>query len=120
MIDSDGNEGDGREGKVQTIGDGVGEDLGQIPTVWFIRGQDTVDGESHDGTIVEEGNDKNHEGREVELEGKGEDGEADDNTDGDSASVDGVVTHTLENDTGSANGVDDGGETGLSQDDIGS
>lgn len=106
-------------GQVKTIGNGVGENLGQIPTIRSHRRQDTVDGESHDGTVVEKRNDKNHEWRELELVTEREDGEADDDTDGDGASVDGVVTHTLEDDTRTANGVDDGGETGLSQDDIG-
>ena len=38
---------------------------------------------------------------------------ADDDTDGDGAGVDRVVPHTLEDDTGTADDVDDGGETGL-------
>lgn len=35
------------------IGDGVGENLGQILTIWCHRGQDTVDGKGQDGTIIE-------------------------------------------------------------------
>ena len=46
--------------------------------------------------------------------------EADDDTDGDGAGVDQVVPHTLEDDMGTTDDVDDGGETGLSQDDISS
>ena len=108
-----------REREVETVRDGVREDLSETPTVGAVRGQDTVDGEGHDGTVVEEGDDQNHERREVELEREGEDGEADDDTDRDGASVDGVVPHTLEDNTRAANGVDDGRETRLSQDDIG-
>lgn len=116
----DDDESDGGEREPETVGDGVGEDLGQVPRVGGVRGQDTVNGEGHDGTVVEERDDKDHERREVELVGEGEDTEADDDTDGDGAGVDRVVAHTLEDDTGSADGMDDGGETGLSQDDIGS
>ena len=93
-------------GEVETVSNGIGEDLGQVPGVGGVRGQDTIDRESHDGTVVEERDDQDHERREVELVGKGEDGEADDDTDGHSAGVDGVVAHTLEDDTRSANGVD--------------
>ena len=42
----------------------------------------------------------------------------DDDTDGDGASVDQAVPHTLENDTGTTNGVNDCGETWLGQDNI--
>ena len=72
------------------------------------------------GSIVEEGNDQNHEGREVELVSERKDGGADDDTDSDSAGVDRILPHTLENDTGIADGMNDGGESGLGQDDIGS
>lgn len=106
-------------GEDKTVSNSVSIDLGQVPAIGSVRRKDTVDGEGHDGTIVEERDDKNHERREVELVDKGEDGEADDDTDGDGTSVNGVVTHTLEDDTRLADGVDDGGETGLSQDDIG-
>lgn len=107
------------EGEVETVGHSVGVDLSQVPTIRSARWEHTIDGQGHDGTIVEKGDDKNHEGREFELVGEDKDGEANDDTDGDGASVDGVVPHTLEDDTGSSDGVDDGGETGLSQDDIG-
>jgi hypothetical protein len=43
------------------------------------------------------------------------DGEADDDTDCDGAAVDRVVVHALEDDTGAADGVDNGGETELSE-----
>lgn len=55
-------------------------------------------------------------GREVELEGERENREADDDTDGDSAGVDRVVAHTLEDDTRTADGVHDCRQTVLSQD----
>ena len=118
--DDDRNEGDGRQREVETVRKSVGEDLGKIPRVGRVRGQDTVNGERHDSTVVKKGNDQDHEGREVELERESEDGEADDDTDRNGASVDGVVPHTLEDDTRAANGVNDRGETRLSQDDIGS
>lgn len=108
------------EREVETIGEGVCEDLDQVPVVRRVRRKDTVDGQGHDGTIVEQGNNQDHEGREVKLEGEGKNGEAEDNTNGDSTGVDGVVPHTLEDDTGSADSMDDGGKTRLRQDDIGS
>ena len=79
---------------------------------------ETQSTEGHDDSIVE-GNGQNHEGREVELVGESEDGETDDNTDGDSVAIDRVVPHMLENDTGTMDGVNDGRETGLGQDDAG-
>ena len=117
--DDDRDEGDSRQREVETVRKSVGEDLGKIPRVGRVRGQDTVNGKGHDGTVVEQGDDQDHEWREVELEREGEDREADDDTDGNGAGVDRVVPHTLEDDTGTADGVDDSGETGLSQDDIG-
>jgi hypothetical protein len=107
-------------GEVETVGNGEREDLGKVPCIRSHRGQDTVNGEGHDGTIVQEGNDKNHEWREVELEREGQDSETDDDTDGDGASVDRVVTHTLEDDTRTTDSMHNSGETRLSQDDIGS
>jgi hypothetical protein len=74
-------------------------DFSKVPMVRALTGQHSVQGEGHDGTIVEEGNDQDHEGREIELKSKGHDSKTDDNTDCDSTSVDGVVSHTLENDT---------------------
>ena len=119
-LQDDNHKDDGGQGEVQAISDGESEDLSEIPTIWSHGWQDTIDRESHDGSVVKEGNDQNHEGWEVELVREGEDGEADDDTDGDGAGVDRIVPHTLENDTGTTNGVNDGGETGFSQDDIGS
>jgi len=111
---------DARRGsQVEAVSNSESEDLCQIPGIRGCRGQHTIDGEGHDGTIVEKSDDKDHEGREVELVGEGEDGEADDDTDGDGAGVDGVVAHPLEDDTGLADGVDDGRETRLSQHNIG-
>ena len=52
-----GLEGDGREGKVQTIGDGVGEDLGQVLAIGLHGRQDTVNGKRHDRTVVQQGDD---------------------------------------------------------------
>lgn len=54
------------------------------------------------------------------MVGEGEDSEADNDTDRDGARVDGVVAHTLEDDTGTADGVDDGRQTRLRKDNIGS
>ena len=118
--DDDRDEGDGRQREVETVRNGEREDLGQVPTVRSIRGEHTVNGERHDRAVVEEGNDQDHERREVELEREGEDSEADDDTDRDGVSVDDVVPHTLEDNARAANGMDDCRETRLSQDDIGS
>lgn len=84
-----------------------------------MRRQDSVEGQGHDGTIVQDGDDQDHEGREVELPDEGHQGEADDNSDGNGTSVDGVVSHTLENNSGTSNGVNDGGQSGFGQDNVG-
>jgi len=105
LQDDDDKDGGG-QGEVQAVSDGESEDPGEILTI-----------QSHDGSIVE-GNGQDREGREVELVGKGKDGETDDGTDGDSIGVDRVVPHMLENDTGVTDGVDDSRETVLGQDDI--
>ena len=119
-LQDDNDKDDGGQGEVQAVSDGESEDLSEIPAIWSHGRQYTVDRESHDGTIVEEGNNQNHEGREVEFVCEGEDGETDDDTDGDSAGVDRIVPHALENDAGTTNGVNDGGETRFGQDDVGS
>lgn len=84
-----------------------------------MRWQDSVEGQGHDGTVVQDSDDQDHEWREVELPDESHQGEADDNSDGDGTGVDGVVSHTLENDSGTSNGVNNGGQSGLGQDDIG-
>ena len=97
-----------RHREVETVRDGVGEDLSEIPRVRSVGGQDAVDREGEDGTVVEKGDDQDHEGRELELVREGKDGEADDDTDGDGTSVDGVVAHALEDNTRALDGVNDG------------
>lgn len=116
----DGEQSNGGGGEVQTVADTVRKDLGKIPRVGSGRWQDSVDGQCHDSTVVEQSNDQDHEGREVEFPDEGHKRETDDNTDGDGTSVDGVVPHTLENDTRTVNGVDDGRKTRLGQDNVGS
>jgi hypothetical protein len=140
-VDDDDVEDDGTDSEVETVGEREGEDLSEVPRVGSGRGKDTVEREGHDRSVVEEGDDEDHEGREVELESEGHDGETDDDTDGDGASVDRVVAlrgkgresaseggrerkrretnHALEDDTGLADGVDDGGKSGLGKNDVG-
>lgn len=101
-------EDDSGQHEVETVTDTVGENLCQVPRIGSGGWQDTVEGESHDCTVVEDSDDKNHERREVELPDKGHDGEADNDTDGNGTSVDGVVPHSLENDTGTVDGVNNG------------
>ena len=45
-------EDDGGEGEVESVGDGVAEDLGEVPVVGSHGGQDSVEGEGHDGSVV--------------------------------------------------------------------
>ena len=66
--DNDRDEGDSRQREVETVRKSVGEDLGKIPGVGRVRGQDTVNGKRHDGTVAKKGNDQDHEWREGELE----------------------------------------------------
>ena len=61
---------DGASCHVDTVSESVAEDLGQVPLVGLHRGQDAVDRERHDGAVVEERYNKDHERREVEFEGK--------------------------------------------------
>lgn len=49
-----------------------------------------------------------------------DDSEADNDTDSDDTSIDGVVAHRLEDNTGNAHGEDNGGKTGLKRDNISS
>lgn len=51
----DNPEDNGAEGEVETITDTVGEDFGQIPRVGGRGRQDAVEGECHDGSVVEHG-----------------------------------------------------------------
>ena len=76
--DDGAEEGDGAGSEEETVRESEGEDLAEVPRVRSRRRQDAVEREGHDGTVVEERNDQNHERREVELEGKGHDGETDD------------------------------------------
>lgn len=114
----DGEQGNGRGRQVETVTDTVSEDLGQVPRVGSGRRQDSVERQGHDGTVVKNSNDKNHERGEVELPDEGHDGETNDDSDGNGTGVDGVVSHSLENNSRSVNGVNDGRQSGLGQDDI--
>lgn len=60
-VSHDGEQGDGGSGKVETVTDTVGEDLSQVPGIGGGGGQDSVEGEGHDSTVVEDRNDKDHE-----------------------------------------------------------
>lgn len=77
-VDNDTEEGDGSSGEVETVSEGVGENLTEIPRIGSRGGKYTIEGEGHDGTIVEESDNKNHEGREIELESESHDSETDD------------------------------------------
>lgn len=118
-VSHNGEQGNGGSREVETVTDTIGEDLSQVPRVGSLGRQDSVEGQGHDGTIVEDSNDKNHERGEIVLPDKGHDGETDDDSDGNGTSVDGVVSHSLENDSRSVDGVDNGRQSGFSQDDIG-
>jgi len=107
-LEDDDDQSNGRQSQVKTVRNSVSEDLSKIPGIWCHGGKDAINGERHDGTVIKESDNQDHERRELELVGKDEDGEADDDTDGNGAGVDGVVPHTLEDDTRSADGVNDG------------
>jgi len=77
-VDDDTEEGDGSSGEVETVSEGVSENLSEIPRIGSLGRKDTIEGEGHDGTVVEESDDKNHEGREIELESESHDSETDD------------------------------------------
>jgi len=77
-VDDDTEEGDGSSGEVETVSESVGENLSEIPRVGSRGRKDTIEGEGHDGSVVEKGDNKNHEGREIELESESHDSETDD------------------------------------------
>jgi len=54
-------QGNGRAGEVETVTNTVREDFGEIPGVRGGGRKHSVEGESHDSTVVENRNDKNHE-----------------------------------------------------------
>jgi hypothetical protein len=119
-VSHDGVKSNSGSSEVETVTDTVGKDLGQIPSVGGGGRQDSVDGQGHDGTIVKDGNDKNHERGEIESPTESHDGETDDNSDSDGTGIDGIVSHSLENNSGSVDGVNNGGKSGFGQDNIGS
>lgn len=113
-------ESNGRGGEVDTVSDTERENFGKIPRVRGSRRKNSVKREGHDGTVVENSNDQDHEGREVELPGEHHDGETENNTDGNRTSVDGIIPHTLEDNSRTVNGVNDSRKTGFGKDNVGS
>ncbi len=116
----DSEERQSRSNLVETVERTAEEELGKIPVLGLKSGLDSVEREGHDGTVVQEGNDKNHEGREIGLPDESKKSETDNDTDGNGSSVGSVVLHTTENDTRLADSLDDGGKTGLGKDNVGS
>jgi hypothetical protein len=57
-VDDDDVEHDRSDREVHSVGDSVSEDLCEVPRVGGARGEDAVDGEGHDRSVVEEGDDK--------------------------------------------------------------
>lgn len=55
----------GRGGEVDAVRDRERKDLCEVPRVWGVGRQDSVDGEGHDGAVVEDGDDQDHERRAV-------------------------------------------------------
>ena len=92
----DGEKGDGRCGEVEAVTNTVGENFCEVPRVGGGRRKHSVEGEGHDGAVVQDRNDKNHERREVELPDKCHDGETDHDSDGNGTSVHRVVPHTAQ------------------------
>jgi len=86
----------------------------------LVVGQDTIQRDCHDGSIVQDGNDQNHEWREVKLKGEGHDSKANNNTDSDGAGVDGIISHALEDNSRLADSVYDGGQPWLGENNVGS
>lgn len=79
-VDDDEVETNGTDGQVDTVSDGVGEDLLEIPLVGSVGRENSVDGQGHDCSIVEKGDNEDHERREVEFECESHDGETEDDT----------------------------------------
>ncbi|KAI3484150.1 hypothetical protein L1887_52856 [Cichorium endivia] len=101
----DGEERQSRGNLVQTVERAAEEELGQVPVLGLEGGLDSVERQGHDGTVVEEGDDKNHEGREVRLPDEGEQSETDDDTDDTGETID-VEDHLVERLVRAAGGED--------------
>jgi hypothetical protein len=69
-----------RQGQVKSVSDTVREDLGQIPRVRSHGRQDTVERQGHDGTVVENSDDKDHEWGEVEPPDEGHESKGNNDT----------------------------------------
>ncbi|KAF7814468.1 hypothetical protein G2W53_028437 [Senna tora] len=82
--------------QVSTEDDPGGENLVELPGVRHGGWLDSVLGDGHDGAVVEDGDDEDHEGGEVVLPDECEEHEAYHDTDGDGDGVDCVVLHPLE------------------------
>ena len=68
--------------------------------------------------MIQQSNNQYHEGREIELLHESQYRESNNNIDNDGTGVDGVVSHTMEDDTRLADCMDDGGKTRFGQNNI--
>ncbi|KAI9252286.1 hypothetical protein BDA99DRAFT_177685 [Phascolomyces articulosus] len=119
-VEHDSSESQSGSGLIKTVDDSISENFAQVPLIRIRRRLDTISRNGHNSTIVQDSNDKDRERREIVLESKAKNGETDNNTNGDGTSIDSIVTHTLENLTGTNNSFDNDGKAGFSQDDISS
>ena len=98
---------DGHESEVGAKNNSSGKDLLELPRVGGRRRLDSILGDGHYGSIIKYGNDKNHEGSEVEFPNESDEHESHHNTNGNGNCVYSIILHSLENGSASQDRTDD-------------
>jgi len=106
------------DGHVCSKNNTSGEDFFQLPWVRKRRRLHSILGNGHDGSIVQDGDNKDHERGEVEFPYQSNEHESKHNTDGDGNSVDCVILHPLEDGSACQNSTHDHTESWLGQDNV--
>ncbi|RUS32167.1 hypothetical protein BC938DRAFT_476126 [Jimgerdemannia flammicorona] len=117
-----GNEevGERERGQADSQQEGQEHELAEAPLVGPARDLSVVDGNDQGGSIVQDTNENQQDGRHPPVFGHGDDEEENEEVDGRGDTVKSVGAEALEDGAGGANAVDDRGQTGGEQDDIGS
>jgi len=95
-----------------------GKDFLELPWVRHGRWLDSIFGDGHDGSVIENSNDQDHEWWEVELPYKCNKQESQHNTDCDGNSIDCVVLHPLEDGSACQYSTDNNTQTWFCQHNI--
>mmetsp|Transcript_11128 Transcript_11128/g.33364 ORF Transcript_11128/g.33364 Transcript_11128/m.33364 type:complete len:778 (+) Transcript_11128:428-2761(+) len=109
----------GGQGEVQSVYDADDEDAGQRPVVGQAGGHHLVLGECDHGTVIEDGQQHDEHGGEVEVVDDRQQTEGEADTEGHGDSVLGVGRHALEDLAGTDDGGDDDRQTSLGEHNVG-